>query len=63
MEDSSAELKKYISRFHTAFFMSKAILEDYAERMSKLDGTKPEEIKQRVNELTQKYFDESKKST
>ncbi len=62
MDKPEDELKKIVSRWQTAYFMGQALLEDYAERMAKLEGSDPSKIKEAVNNLTQKKFDEFKKS-
>jgi hypothetical protein len=58
--DMNPELQKHISRWQTAYFLSEAILEDYAERMAKLQEVSPQSIKDDVRKLAQAKFAKSK---
>ena len=54
------ELTKMFSRYLTGWAMSKAILDDYCEVISKIESTTPELVKDRIMKKTQKYFDDAK---
>jgi len=46
-------LQEYYGRYMTGYTMSKAILEDYAEVVAKLEGTTVETVKERVEKRSQ----------
>ena len=54
---------KLLSRYMTGFCRSKAILEDYARVVAKLEGTSEEAVKERVEKRTNELFEEIKKET
>lgn len=60
MENSQDELKVLISKWQTAYYLSQAILDDYAEHIAKAEGITADEIKKRVTDLAQKKLDNSK---
>lgn len=62
MNKSGDELTKLVSLWQTSYFMGQAILEDYAQRMSKLEGTDAKEIISTITAATQKKFEEYKKT-
>ena len=57
MSEAEQELKKSFSRYFTAFCLSKAILEDYVQVVSKLEGTTPEEVKNRIDKRMHEISD------
>ncbi len=59
----SEKLSKQMSRFLTGFSLSKAILEDYAKVVAKLEGTTEQEVKDRINKRSAEIFEEAKKET
>jgi hypothetical protein len=61
--DNKDILSKQFSRYLTGFCRSKAILEDYARVISKLEGTTEEVVKERIEKRTGELFEEIKKET
>jgi ABC-type transporter MlaC component len=59
--DNKDILSKQFSRYMTGFCRSKAIMEDYARVIAKLEGTTEEVVKERIEKRTQEIFDEIKK--
>ncbi|AVF49401.1 hypothetical protein OZ664_20045 [Elizabethkingia sp. HX WHF] len=62
MEKSEKEsaLTAQFSRYLTGWAMSKAILDDYCEVISKLENISPEIVRERIMAKTQGYFDQAK---
>lgn len=61
MENTAKEeLTKQFSRSLSGFCRSKAILEDYARVIAKLEGTTEEQVKSRIEKRTIELFDEIK---
>ncbi len=56
-------LAKQFSRYLTGFCRSKAMLEDYARVIAKLEGTSEELVKSRIEKRTNELFDEIKKES
>lgn len=54
------ELTKMFGRYLTGWAMSKAILEDYCEVISKIESSTPEIVKDRIMKKTQENFDQAK---
>jgi hypothetical protein len=57
------QLSKQFARYMTGFCRSKAILEDYARVIAKLEGTNEELVKERIEKRTTELFDEIKKES
>ena len=60
MDSNQNELCTIISKWQTAYYLSQAILEDYAKHISKIEGKTPEEIKKRITEFAQDNLNKSK---
>lgn len=60
MDDNKDELTKMVSLWHTGYFLGQALLEDYAIRMSKIEGTDAKDIIASINAVTEKKFEEYK---
>jgi hypothetical protein len=58
--ENKSELKKYWGSFMTGFAMSKAILEDYAKVISKIEGVEEKEVQERIIKRTREIFTETK---
>jgi len=56
------ELAEMVGKWQTAYFMSKAILQDYSEVISKITGETKQEITERVNNNAQSLMNEFKAS-
>jgi hypothetical protein len=64
MENNRQEqLTKQFARYLSGFCRSKAILEDYARVVAKLEGTTEEIVKERIEKRTNELFEEIKKET
>ena len=61
MSNVPEHLTKQVSRYLSGFCRSKAILEDYARVIAKLEGTSEEAVKERVEKRTSEIFEEIKK--
>ena len=61
MNENEKVLANYMSRFMTGFSLSKAILEDYAKVIAKIEGSSEEEVKKRVQKRSEEIFLEAKK--
>lgn len=48
MDKEDETLKKHFSSYFTAYCLSVAILEDYSEVISRMEGCKAEDVKKRV---------------
>lgn len=66
MTDTQKELQQQLGKFFNAYYLSKAILEDYTKVIAKLEGSTEEEVKARVEarkkELWQEEADKLKKT-
>lgn len=60
MADTNDILSKAFSRHLTGFTLSKAILEDYARVVAKLESVPEQEIKDRVRKRSDELFEEIK---
>lgn len=60
MAEKKDILTKAFSRFITGFSLSKAILEDYAKVVAKLENVPEQEIKDRINKRSNEIFEEVK---
>lgn len=62
MEKSPEEqLKEAVSKWQTAFFLSQAMLEDYASTLEKITGEAKKDVKDRIMKNAQERMDASKK--
>jgi hypothetical protein len=61
--NTQEQFAKYLSRFLTGFCRSKAIMEDYARVIAKLEGTSEDQVRDRIEKRTKEIFDEIKKET
>ncbi|OBW40839.1 hypothetical protein AB670_02790 [Chryseobacterium sp. MOF25P] len=55
-------ITEQFSRYLTGWAMSKAILDDYCEVVSKLENVSTDEVKERILKKTKENFDVAKKS-
>ncbi len=55
-------LSEQFARYLTGWAMSKAILEDYCEAVSKIENVPQAEIKERILKKTEEYFNNAKKA-
>jgi len=55
------KMSKQLSRFLTGFTLSKAILEDYARVIAKIEGTTEQQIKDRIYKRSAELIEEVKK--
>lgn len=60
MAETNEILSKAFSRHMTGFTLSKAILEDYARVVAKLENVSEQEIKDRVRKRNDELFEEIK---
>jgi hypothetical protein len=58
--DKQQEISKHFSRYLTAFCTSKAMLEDYAKVVSKLEGVNEQQVKERVEKRAKEIAEEIK---
>ena len=58
--DKEDILTKEFGRYKTAFCLSKALLEDYANVVSKLEQVPAEEVTERINKRTREIFNQLK---
>lgn len=64
MENNAEDhLAKQFARYLTGFCRSKAILEDYAQVIAKLEGTSEDIVRSRIDKRTNELFDEIKKES
>jgi hypothetical protein len=60
INENDKQLKDIVNKWETAFYVSQALLEDYAERMAKLTSENKETIKKRVMNRASAIQSESK---
>lgn len=60
--DNFEILSNQFARYLTGWAMSKAILDDYCETVSKIENKSVEEVRERILKKTQQYFDEAQKT-
>lgn len=61
MAELEGVISKAFSRYLTGFALSKAILEDYAKVVAKLENVSEQEVVDRVRKRTEEIFQETKK--
>lgn len=57
------QLSKQISRYLSGFCRSKAILEDYARVVAKIENTTEETVRDRIEKRTVELFEEIKRES
>jgi len=55
------KLSKHLAKLLTGFTLSKAILEDYAKVIAKIEGSTEQQIKDRIHKRSADLFEEAKK--
>ncbi len=58
--NESEKLKDSFSKFLTGWALSMAILDDYVEVISKLEGVEPSDVKNRITKSATEKFDKAK---
>lgn len=59
-EDVKKALFEMVGRWQSAYFLSKAILQDYSDVISKISGDSTEDIKERINKEANRLMTEFK---